>query len=756
MQLDESKEIDSVQNSSYIRKVTENIRKLSQMTLKYLEFPAAFIDYGMIADDLIELTGAEYVIVNTYDTANKTVVTRAFSGASEAIQTVSEILGCSPAGKVWQPDAAAISRMKSMKLTRLNGFQDLIFKLLSSKIVEMPENLPAVGEVFEIGISHKEEILGNIILIISENLKPDMADIVELYANQLGILLLRKNAEERLMESEECYRRLIEAERRKAEKKVPEKEKHLCQITENMLDIIYHTDNDLIIEYVSPSCRSVLGYSPEEMVGKSIFDFLHAEDLENVKNLARQSMKTGTAGISEFRYKHAKGYYTWLESVGNILFDSHGKVSGATFCSRDITMRKLVEEKLQWSEQRYRKLIELLPIAIFIHNEDGIIFYNRAATDLIGAADSKELLGRTFLDFIPLERHKPVLQRFADAIIEKGVSYFDDGQLIRNDGFVVDVDVITTSFLYEDKPAVLQVIRDITEHKRMDELEKTVEESNRLLTETMEYDKLRAGFFANISHELRTPLNVIFSTLQLLELFAKNKTFANNNAKNDKEEKYFKIMKQNCFRLLRLVNNLIDITKIDSNFFDLHLQNHNIVSIVEDITRSVAEYMQDKGVFLRFDTDVEVRIIACDPDKIERILLNLLSNAVKFTKSGGNIWVTVFDGEEHITIQVRDTGIGIPQDKLELIFQRFRQVDQSLTREFEGSGIGLSIVKSLVEMHGGRVRVNSEYGKGSEFIIELPIRILPENEYAQEKKDGSERNQIERINIEFSDIYSLY
>jgi signal transduction histidine kinase len=145
--------------------------------------------------------------------------------------------------------------------------------------------------------------------------------------------------------------------------------------------------------------------------------------------------------------------------------------------------------------------------------------------------------------------------------------------------------------------------------------------------------------------------------------------------------------------------------------------------------------------------------MAIDSDKIERIMLNLLSNAVKFTKSGGEITVNLYERDEKFYISVKDNGFGIPQDKLHTIFERFIQVDKSLTRKREGSGIGLALVKSLVELHEGNITVNSREGEGSEFIIELPIRLVPENECSHHEENKIEDGVIERISIEFSDIY---
>lgn len=164
-------------------------------------------------------------------------------------------------------------------------------------------------------------------------------------------------------------------------------------------------------------------------------------------------------------------------------------------------------------------------------------------------------------------------------------------------------------------------------------------------------------------------------------------------------------MKQNSYRLLRLVNNLIDISRIDIGYYNLQPSNYNIVKVIEDITLSIAEYVKHKKINLIFNTDVEEITLACDPDKIERVMLNLLSNAIKYTDDNGDIYVSLNKVNEDVVVSVKDSGVGIPNDKLELIFDRFGQANDILSRRCEGSGIGLSIVKSIVEMHGGKIEV---------------------------------------------------
>ena len=185
------------------------------------------------------------------------------------------------------------------------------------------------------------------------------------------------------------------------------------------------------------------------------------------------------------------------------------------------------------------------------------------------------------------------------------------------------------------------------------------------------------------------------------------------------------------------------------------MKNCNIVNLVEEITQSVAQYINNNNLTLIFDTDVEEKIVACDLDKIERIMLNLLSNSIKFTELGGSIFVNIIDGDECITITVEDNGIGIPKEKLNIIFDRFRQVDKSFTRNYEGSGIGLSLVKSLVEMQGGTICVESKYEVGTKFTINFPVKQLNYDEVELKLKsvDTTINDNVQRIKIEFSDIY---
>ena len=270
-----------------------------------------------------------------------------------------------------------------------------------------------------------------------------------------------------------------------------------------------------------------------------------------------------------------------------------------------------------------------------------------------------------------------------------------------------------------------------------------------ILIFNMDYDlednKLKLDFFVNISHELRTPVNLISSTIQLIKLNIKNLSKEDANIIS----KYIDIMESNSMRLIRLINNLIDSTKIDSGFVKFTPINADIIKFVEDVCDSVVDYVDFNKMNLIFDTDREEEIVLFDPDIIERILLNLLSNAVKFNKVDGTIYVNLYTKDDEIRITVRDEGIGIPKEKLSSIFKRFEQIQTKNKIEKQGSGIGLYLVKSLVTLHGGNIKVESKVNEGSKFIITIPKKVLENGEeLVIDEKEKANR----KASIEFSDI----
>lgn len=252
-------------------------------------------------------------------------------------------------------------------------------------------------------------------------------------------------------------------------------------------------------------------------------------------------------------------------------------------------------------------------------------------------------------------------------------------------------------------------------------------------------------FILNISHDLRTPLNVILSILQVYK-----NDYINN--KNSKLQEHLDIIKRNSYKILKLIDNLIDTTKLEKNHYSIEKENVDIINLIEWNVSSIDKYAKQKNISLVFDTNVEECIIAVDPEAIDRIIMNLISNSIKFSPKDSNLYINVWKNNSEIIISIKDEGIGIPKEEQKQIFNRFVKSSKNNKSEYCGSGIGLDLVRYLTEAHDGVINLISEENKGCEFIIKLPITKLINN---TDKKGVylNTKNKVELLEVEFSDIY---
>lgn len=300
-------------------------------------------------------------------------------------------------------------------------------------------------------------------------------------------------------------------------------------------------------------------------------------------------------------------------------------------------------------------------------------------------------------------------------------------------------------YYYHEKQTdeIFIIGKDITDFSnlknKVDELENKCEQ-----------EIFKTEFLSNISHEFKTPLNVILSSVKL-ELNNHDR----NNCPNDKLYTHLNMIKQNSYRLLRLINNLMDLTQLETNSISIHRENTNFSSFIENIICSLSSYIKDLDRTLIFEGKNENIYLACDKEKIEKVLLNLISNSIKYTDKKGKIRIKLYTDKNRSKayISVKDNGCGIPPECYSTIFERFKQVDNIFVRRAEGSGIGLALSKAFLELHHGDLYLNKNVKKGTEFIFYLPITTTEEksNPSYLSKVISSE---IEKFDIEFSDIYS--
>jgi signal transduction histidine kinase len=283
---------------------------------------------------------------------------------------------------------------------------------------------------------------------------------------------------------------------------------------------------------------------------------------------------------------------------------------------------------------------------------------------------------------------------------------------------------------------IIVVARDITDRIAMEcdlkRIARELEQKNSLVTD----------FFINLSHEFKTPISIMLIAIELIE------QHINNNGADMDLKDNISAIKQNAMRLSRLVHNLLDITKIDAGFMQANFTNEDLTQLLQHLVKSLEVFTLKKSIGISFYCSKKSIMMPVDKVWIDRIMLNLISNALKHTPAGGSIWVTCNTKNNKVVISVKDNGEGIPEDKKEIIFDRFRQVNSSLARSSEGCGLGLALTRSLVEMLGGRIWFESRIGEGSEFFIELPV--LAAGKQKSIVVDGLVLEQ--RIRMELSDI----
>lgn len=411
------------------------------------------------------------------------------------------------------------------------------------------------------------------------------------------------------------------------------------------------------------------------------------------------------------------------------------KIVNETLSNKNSELKK-AKINIAKSKAKYKKVLELLPEAVLVREDSNVIYANSAFIKLFKFNSKEEIINKPIRAIAPKEGKKTLERKILESNNSSFVP-FKRETLFCADGQPVETEVSSVSIDFHHQKHVIAIIRNIEERHQYERLRMELEEK----------DNLRIEFFANICHELRTPINVIYSALQLQDIYMKQ-----NNI--ELMTKYNNISKQNCYRLLKLCNNLIDINKLDSGFITPNMKVCNVVEVVESLTSSVIPYVKSKNLNIIFDTNTEEKYIKCDFNFMERIILNLLSNAIKFSRENGCIWVNVWGTENEVFIIVKDNGVGIPENKQKVIFERFMQADKSFSRSCEGSGIGLSLVKSFVEIQGGTIECKSIQEKETQFIIRFPVdKALEESALSLEESEFSSYKIGNSICVEFSDIY---
>ena len=504
--------------------------------------------------------------------------------------------------------------------------------------------------------------------------------------------LNRKRAEEALQASEEKYRTILE----------------------NIEDGYYEVDINGNLTFFNDSLCKIYGYTKDKLMGMNYRQYMRPETAKRASQIFNAIYTTGRPA-RRFYWEFIKkdGPKIYVDISASLIRDSKGEPMGFRGIVRDITEQKRTQEELIKAGERYRQMFEAVPVGLYRTTKEGeILDANPALVQLLGYPDLQALKEVSAKEIV----HPEDRDRLVALMERKGGVYDSELRARKLDGTVIHVrDKVRAIFDANGRIQYLEgSLEDITEQKRAEaELLKAKE-----FAEVANMAK--SEFLANMSHEIRTPMNGIlgFSDLLLEDELTEEQREAVGTIKKSGET------------LLNLINDILDLSKVESSKMELEAIPFNVENLVLDIGESLRANLGEKPIEINCQLGDTYTNLLGDPTRLRQIITNLVGNAIKFTEEGEIVISVATDKEDDkqttLNFSVRDTGIGIPKDKLETIFESFKQVDGSTTREYGGTGLGLTISKKTAQLMGGDMWVESEVGKGSIFYFTVQFKKDPE------------------------------
>jgi PAS domain S-box-containing protein len=499
-------------------------------------------------------------------------------------------------------------------------------------------------------------------------------------------------------------------------------------------DMVCMASTDGYFQKVNSEWERVLGYTAEEMLSTPYAELIHPEDRETTTREVEGQLAGNTTAQFVNRYRAKDGTYHWLEWNASPAVDGQMLFAAA----RDITARKAAEAALRESEERYRSVAQTATDAIITINDTGQIVLCNQAAEKMFAYSAEQMIGLPLANIMPESYHQAHRQSLAKAAQSQTLSL--TGKTVeltarRSDGGEFPIELSVARWQSAQALFFTAIVRDITERKRTEdqihrlnaELEQRVaartaelsartSELQQANADLVRASRLKDEFLANMSHELRTPLTAILGLTETLQM-------GTYGMLSEKQRHWLQVIRQSGLHLLSLITDILDLAKVEAGHVELQIGPVPITDICQTSLYLIRQTAQKKNIRVTFVNDPRVEMLQADARRFKQMLVNLLGNAVKFTPEGGEVGLEISgdpdQGEAHFVVW--DTGIGIPADKVDLLFQPFVQVDGSLARKYEGTGLGLSLTRRLAEMHGGRISVHSAGdNQGSRFTLTLP------------------------------------
>ncbi|ANE48948.1 hypothetical protein SY83_15250 [Paenibacillus swuensis] len=509
------------------------------------------------------------------------------------------------------------------------------------------------------------------------------------------------------------------------EDKLREREQNYRLISEYSMDFIsrHKVDEMATFLFASPVCQTMLGYEPAEMIGTSGLGYIHPDDVESVKLFLDETFLGKGAESVTFRFRRKSGEYLWFETTCRYTFDELGSVQEIMAISRDITERKIYVEEIEKMSYQHTLILNSVSEGIFgvAPNGQGM-FINPAGAAMLGYKPA-ELIDTHKLASIQQTRSDGSQYKDGDSRIQRAVRdglFLEKSEAVfwRKDGssFLVKYQV-TPIFDKGIRKGAVIVFSDITTEKEIIKAKESAEQA----------DRAKSEFLAIMSHEIRTPMNGVIGMTGLLA----------ETQLSEEQQSYIGIIQESGDALLHILNEILDFSKIEAGKMTLTHEPIELYTLLYSVTELFAPKAADKGLSIHYEMDKEIPpIIMGDPSRLRQVLVNLVGNAIKFTDKGYisirvNRTVSVDPSRIAIQFIVKDTGIGIPSDKKDLLFHSFSQLHPAINRKYGGTGLGLAICKKLVELMGGTIGVESVEGEGSEFYFTLSSKLWENLNYAE-------------------------
>lgn len=517
----------------------------------------------------------------------------------------------------------------------------------------------------------------------------------------------------------ELRKRIEHLER--SEKKARDRSDYLQGILDCLPAIVTSWGLDGILNYANQTFLNESGFRLDDVIGRNFLDLYPPQEMEGISQVYDNLLQQPDGSFFKKSFNGITKDGEWVVAEGTVIKKTSAPIHGFVGCSVNVTEKAMVEIDYRESVEALVTIFNNVQDALLIHDKSGtFIQVNQRLIEMLGVdrliwvKDSSSI---NAYDYYSPEDNSFDLRDVWDDVLKGDVKQLEYRIRRQTDGTVFDVEVFMRSIRLKGQDHILATVKDITEKKRvMDELQRALGLAQQLRIRAEEASQTKSKFLANMSHELRTPLNAILGFSELLE----GRYYGEIN---DKQSSYLRAIYTSGEHLLQLINDILDIAKVEAGKMEMFPSSIDLSQLLQNSISMIKETAYKRGLKLEHQMAGVLceQNIWADEVRLKQIVMNLLSNAVKFTPSGGTVTLEAVILDQEIRLRVMDTGIGIKPEDQARIFEEFEQVDSSFSRQQQGTGLGLSLTRKLVELHGGRIWLESEgENKGSIFTVEIP------------------------------------